>query len=123
MKAQVRAFVAKCSICQQAKYLTLSPAGLVQPLPIPKQNWKDISMDFIEGLPKSEGFDTILVIVDRLSKYVHFIPLKHPFNVVSIATVFVREIVQLHRCPRRIVSDRDSLVYFGKNLCIYWEGS
>lgn len=109
MKGQVRAFVAECSICQQAKYLTLSPANLIQPLPVPEQIWEDISMDLIEGLPKSDGFDTILVIVDRLSKYAHFLPLKHPFNVVSFATIFVRKVVRLHGCPRSIVFDRDNI--------------
>ena len=66
-------------------------------------------MDFIEGLPKSEGFDTILVIVDRLSKYAHFITLKHPFSAQSVELIFTKEVVRLHGVPHSILLDRDKV--------------
>ena len=62
-------------------------------------------MDFIEGLPKSEGYSVILVIVDRLTKYAHFLPIKHPYTAISIAKLFLDNIVKLHGMPQSIVSD------------------
>ena len=93
MKHDVKEWVQNCRICQQNKYQTLVPAGLLQPLPIPNKIWEDISIDFIIRLPKAGGYDTILVVVDRLSKYAHFIPLSHPFTAKTVATAFCKEIV------------------------------
>ncbi|GAU50456.1 hypothetical protein TSUD_373220 [Trifolium subterraneum] len=109
MKNTIQEFVRQCDICQRQKYMASSPGGLLQPLPIPEQIWEDISLDFITGLPKSKQFEAILVVVDRLSKYAHFIPLKHPYTARSIAEIFCKEIVRLHGIPLSIVSDRDPI--------------
>ncbi|KAA0043541.1 transposon Tf2-1 polyprotein isoform X1 [Cucumis melo var. makuwa] len=66
-------------------------------------------MDFIDGLPKAAGFDVILVVMDRLSKYAHFLALKHPCAAKSMAEIFVKEILRLHGFPTSIVSDRDKV--------------
>lgn len=66
-------------------------------------------MDFIKGLPKLEGYNMIMVIVDHLTKYAHFVPLKHPFTAAHVARAFMEQVVKLHGVPRSIVSDRDKI--------------
>lgn len=78
----VNIFVKLCEICQAAKHDNSAYPGLLQPLPIPEEVWVDISMDFITGLPKSNGKDVIFVVVDRLSKMVHFMALSHSFSAI-----------------------------------------
>ncbi|XP_057438204.1 transposon Tf2-1 polyprotein isoform X3 [Lotus japonicus] len=109
MQKRVRDFVRECDVCQRQKYSATTPGGLLRPLPIPNAVWEDISLDFITGLPKSKGYEAILVVVDRLSKYSHFILLKHPYTAKSIAEIFAKEIVRLHGIPSSVVSDRDPI--------------
>jgi hypothetical protein len=101
--------VKQCTVCQHAKHSNAAPPGLLQPLPIPAGAWQDISMDFVEGLPKSEGFSVILVIVDRFTKYGHFVPIKHPYTAKTIAKAVFDNVVKLHGLPKSIVSDRDKV--------------
>jgi hypothetical protein len=109
MKQEIDSFVKQCLVCQQAKHERQHPVGLLQPLPIPEWCWQDISMDFIEGLPNSEGSNCILVVVDRFSKYSHFIPLKHPFTALQVAKILLDVVVRLHGLPKSIVSDMDKI--------------
>ncbi|KAM0042505.1 putative nucleotidyltransferase, Ribonuclease H [Helianthus debilis subsp. tardiflorus] len=109
MTSTVKNFVRECDICQRCKANTTVPGGLLQPLSIPNAIWEDISMDFISGLPASRGYNVIMVVVDRLSKYAHFVLLKHPYTARSVADEFIKEIVRLHGIPSTIVSDRDPL--------------
>jgi hypothetical protein len=109
MKLAVEDFVRQCAICQQAKHSTGRPADLLQPLPIPLGIWCQLTMDFVERLPTSFGADVIMVVVDRLTKYAHLIPLKHPFTACSVAQAFLDSVVKLHGIPLSIVSDRDKI--------------
>jgi hypothetical protein len=99
--------VRNCDTCQWNKTEHLHPTGLLQPLAVPQQIWTDISMDFVEGLPKVNGKSLILTVVDRFSKYAHFITLSHPDTASSMARLFFDEVVHLHGFLASIVSDRD----------------
>lgn len=107
MKREIARFVAKCDICQRVKASHLKPAGTLQPLPIPSWKWEDIGMDFIVGLPKtSQGYDSIWVIVDRLTKSAHFLPVRTSYTYKDYAELYLSRIVCLHGVPKTIVSDR-----------------
>ena len=85
------------------------PAGLLQPLPIPDKIWQDLAMDFITGLPLSDGYTTILVVVDRLSKQAHFGALPRAYSAPKVANLFAQMVWRLHGMPISIVSDRDAI--------------
>jgi transposase InsO family protein len=103
----VKLYIKACLICQQSKYSTQKTPGLLQPLPIPSEVWADISMDFITHLPPSKGKTVIWVVIDRLTKFAHFIGLPTGFSAATIAPIFMTEIHRLHGFPTTIVSDRD----------------
>ncbi|MCO5598177.1 hypothetical protein L7F22_052269 [Adiantum nelumboides] len=101
-------YVKACHSCQIMKASRQLPQGLLQPLPVPKERWESISMDFITTLPRtSKGNAQILVIVDRFSKMAHFIPCKKAASAPDIASLFVQHIFRIHGLPRSIISDGD----------------
>ena len=107
MKRDVAAQVALCDICQRVKAEHQRPAGLLQPLQIPVWKWEEISMDFIVGLPRTQaGYDSIWVIVDRLTKVAHFILVKTTHSSARLAELYMSRIVCLHGVPKKTVSNR-----------------
>jgi len=111
MKREIAAFVSRCMTCQLVKAEHQRPPGLLQPLEIPEWKWEHITMDFISGLPRTrKGNNSIWVIVDRLTKSAHFIPMKtgEKMHMLPLAELFVNEIVSRHGQPVSITSDRDS---------------
>jgi hypothetical protein len=106
MKDDVAKFVAHSDICQRVKIEHKKPSGLLQPLPIPEWKWKDISMDFINGLSRTpRGNDSIWVIVDRLTKVAHFIPVCTTYGGDKLARLYIDNILKLHGVPKSIISD------------------
>ncbi|MCO5564259.1 hypothetical protein L7F22_017917 [Adiantum nelumboides] len=108
MQQNVIKYVKACHSCQIMKASRQLPQGLLQPLPVPKERWESISMDFITTLPRTtKGNAKILVIVDRFSKMAHFIPCKKAAFAPDIASLFVQHIFSIHGLPRPIIFDRD----------------
>jgi hypothetical protein len=107
MKKSVEMFVTQCAICQRAKAEHYQYLGLLAPLHIPQMAWTFISMDFVEGLPRSDNKNVILVVVDRLTKYGHFLQLAHLFTTQAMAQLFIDNIIKLHGPSVAIVTDRD----------------
>ncbi|GKB27711.1 putative nucleotidyltransferase, ribonuclease H [Tanacetum coccineum] len=118
MKQDVATFVSKCMTCQQVKIEHQRASGLLQPLEIPMWKWDEISMDFVTGLPTTQKrHDAIWVVVDRLTKSAHFLPIRKNYGISKLAEIFQQEIVRLHGTPTSIVSDRDP-----KFTSHFWKG-
>ena len=110
LKRDVAAHVAVCDVCQRVKAEHQRPAGLLHPLKVPEWKWEEIGMDFITGLPStSKGYDSIWVIVDRLTKVAHFIPVKINYKGSQLAEIYMARILCLHGVPKKIVSNRGSV--------------
>lgn len=107
MHQDIAKYIQAYTVYQQHKYLASNPIGLLQPIRLPTKVWDEVTMDFIERLPHSERVNTIMVIVDRLSKYTHFIALRHSFTAISVAVFVFKEIVCLHGILQSIISDED----------------
>ncbi|GJY57505.1 retrotransposon-related protein [Tanacetum coccineum] len=106
LRKTVKKLVSQCDVCQRNKADLAAYRGFLQPLPIPQRVWEDISMDFIDGLPPSGGKTVIKVVVDRLSKYAHFISMAHPYIATQVARAFMDNMYKLHGLPNTIVSAR-----------------
>nr|GEZ88180.1 hypothetical protein [Tanacetum cinerariifolium]GEZ89220.1 hypothetical protein [Tanacetum cinerariifolium] len=103
-------------VCQRSKPDLAVYPGLLHPLPVPDLIWTEISMEFIEGLPLSNGKSVNLVVVDRLNKYSHFVALSHPYIAVQVANAFMDHVYKLHELPQIIVNDREQVF-----MSLFWE--
>ncbi|KAI3746537.1 hypothetical protein L6452_08971 [Arctium lappa] len=109
MKKDIAEFVSKCLTCAKVKAEHQKPSGLLQQPEIPQWKWDQVSMDFITKLPRTgRGNDAIWVIVDRLTKSAHFLPIREDYKMERLAQVYIDEIVSRHGVPLSIISDRDS---------------
>jgi hypothetical protein len=123
MKRDIAEDISLCDTCQWVKAEHQRPARLLQPLKIPEWKWKEIGMNFIVGLPRTQaGYDSIWVIVDRLTKVAHFIPIKMTYSGAKLAELYMSRILYLHGVPKKIVSDRGSQFTskLGRNFMIPW---
>ena len=108
MKSDVAEFVSRCHTFQQVKIEHQAPTGKLQPFPIPVWKWERITIDFVVGLPKTpKGNDAVWVIVDRITKSAHFLPIRWGCTLEKLAEKYVSEIVRLHRVLESIVSNWD----------------
>ena len=106
MSRYIGQYVKTCDLCMRTKVQRRLPVGELQPLPIPETRWSTISVDFIVELPKSNGYDAIMVAVDSVSKMVHFIPMTTTVSALGSARLYLRNVWKLHGLPDRVVSDR-----------------
>jgi len=110
MRLSISDYVRGCKTCQQNKSRTHKEYGRLRTLELPTRRWGDINIDFIVALPRSRGgFDSIMVVIDRLSKRAHFIPTKTTATAEYTAQLFYENVWKLHGLPLKIISDRDKL--------------
>jgi hypothetical protein len=117
MKKYVVDYIAKSMECQRVKVDHRHPTGFLQPLPIPERKWEVITIDFINKLPRTRKHDSIMVVLDKLTKSAHFVPVKMTHTTTNIVEIYVREIARLHGILKKIVSDRDT-----KFTSKFWRG-
>ncbi|GJR87017.1 reverse transcriptase domain-containing protein [Tanacetum coccineum] len=108
MKKDIAEYVSRCLTCSKIKAEHQKPSGLLQQPEIPEWKWEKITMDLVTKLPRSSGgYDAIWVIVDRLTKSAHFLPIREDFKTEKLARIYINEIVARHGVPVSIISDRD----------------
>jgi hypothetical protein len=117
MKRDIARYVSECDTCQRVKADHLRPAGNLQPLSIPEWKWENICMDFIVGLPRTlRGYNSIWVIVDRLTMSAHFIHVSTTYRVRQYAELYLSHIVHYHGILKTIISDKGSIF-----VARFWE--
>ncbi|XP_074327634.1 uncharacterized protein LOC141665550 [Apium graveolens] len=109
MKQDIGKWVQECEICQRFKSEHVKTLGLLQPIPIPAQAWEVMTMEFIEGLPKSENRDTIMVVIDKYTKYCHLLSFQHPFSATQVAQKLLNTVIKLYGPPKNIITDMDKI--------------
>nr|GEZ80149.1 putative reverse transcriptase domain-containing protein [Tanacetum cinerariifolium] len=110
MKADIATYVSQCLTCAKVKAEHLKPSGLLQQLEIPEWKWEKVTMDFVTGRPRTpSGYDSIWVIVDRLTKSAHFLPKKKTDSIEKLDELYLKEIVCKHDVPVSVISDRDKM--------------
>lgn len=108
LRKHVEQYVLTCECCVRSKSSTRAHQGLLQPLPIPDYCWQHVTMDFVTGLPPSNGYNAVLVVVDRLSKRPRYIPTTKDVTAEATARLFFDHVVRYYGLPSSNVSDRDS---------------
>ena len=116
MSHNIESYCKSCSICTTSKDTNSKPTGLLHSLPIPDRPWQSIGLDFMGPLPKSNNFDYLLVVIDRLTSQVHLVPTTTTVTARGVAWLILKEVVRLHGIPESIVSDRDT-----KFTSIFWK--
>ncbi|GKE74106.1 putative reverse transcriptase domain-containing protein [Tanacetum coccineum] len=117
MKANIATYVSKCLTCAKVKAEHQKPSGLLVQPEIPEWKWEKITMDFVTKLPKTaNGYDTIWVIVDRLTKFAHFLPMRENDPMEKLMKLYMKEVVTRHGVPVSIISDRD-----GRFTSLFWQ--
>jgi transposase InsO family protein len=119
MRKYVDQYVKNCNVCVRSKAPRNAPYGVLRPMPIPDGPWTDVSMDFVTDLPGSDGYNAILVVVDRLTKMRHLIPTTKEADSKEVASLYIDNVWKLHGLPNTVVSDRGTqfVADFWKSLC------
>ena len=119
MRQLINRYVRNCHTCARAKSRRHAKYGVLKPLPVPNKRWSDLSVDFVVGLPVSEGYNAIMVCIDRLTKMRHFVPTTSEVTAEDTADLFLNYVYKLHGFPDTVVSDRGSqfISLFWKTLC------
>ncbi|PRP72887.1 hypothetical protein PROFUN_16906, partial [Planoprotostelium fungivorum] len=102
----IESYVKSCDTCQRAKHSRKKQSGLLQPLEVPSDRWTSVTIDFMVELPECQGFNSIMVVVDRFTKMSHFIPCKNTITSEEAAWLYIDRVFRLHGIPEKIVSDR-----------------